>query len=54
MTAERFSLSPMEQSFVQRVCRRAICLEHGKVIFDGDVDDAFAAYAESDKSAIRG
>ena len=34
-------------SIVRRVCRRAVCLEHGKMIFDGDVDDAFAAYAES-------
>ena len=32
---------------VQQVCRRAVFLQHGKMIFDGDVDDAFAAYKES-------
>ena len=34
---------------VRRVCRRAVCLEHGRMIFDGDVDDAFLAYEESTK-----
>ena len=29
---------------VQQVCRRAVLLQRGKIIFDGDVDDAFAAY----------
>ena len=32
---------------VQQVCRRAVLLQRGKIIFDGDVDDAFAAYEES-------
>jgi lipopolysaccharide transport system ATP-binding protein len=38
-------------SLVRRVCRRAICLSHGKVIFDGEVNDAMAAYADSIKQA---
>ena len=32
---------------VQRVCRRAILLKHGTIIFDGDADKAFEAYAGS-------
>ena len=32
---------------VQQVCRRAVLLQRGEIIFDGDVDDAFAAYEES-------
>ncbi len=32
---------------VQRVCRRAILLKHGTIVFDGDVDKAFEAYAGS-------
>ena len=32
---------------VQRVCRRAIFLRKGRMIFDGDVDDALIAYAKS-------
>ena len=32
---------------VQQVCRRAILLQRGKIIFDGDVDDAVTAYEES-------
>jgi lipopolysaccharide transport system ATP-binding protein len=34
---------------VRQVCRRAICLKHGAMIFDGDVDEAFAAYTDSTK-----
>ena len=34
---------------VQQVCRRAIFLQHGRMIFDGAVDDALAAYADSIK-----
>ena len=34
-------------SLVQRVCRRAVFLRRGEIIFDGDVSDAFDAYAES-------
>ena len=32
---------------VQRVCSRAILLKHGTITFDGDVDKAFEAYADS-------
>ena len=32
---------------VQRVCRRAILLKHGTIVFDGEVDKAFEAYAGS-------
>jgi lipopolysaccharide transport system ATP-binding protein len=32
---------------VQQVCRRAIFLQKGKVMFDGAVSDALTAYAES-------
>ena len=35
---------------VQRVCRRAIFLRKGRMIFDGDVDDALAAYARVDRA----
>lgn len=38
-------------SVVRRVCRRGICLSQGKMIFDGDVNDAVAAYADSTKQA---
>ncbi|MGA7214414.1 MAG: ABC transporter ATP-binding protein [Terrimicrobiaceae bacterium] len=38
-------------SLVRRICRRAICLSHGKVIFDGEVNDAMAAYVDSTKQA---
>ena len=38
-------------SLVRRVCRRAICLSHGKIIFDGEVNDAMAAYADSIRQA---
>jgi homopolymeric O-antigen transport system ATP-binding protein len=34
---------------VQQVCRRAIFLKQGKIVFDGDVSDALTAYAESVK-----
>ena len=34
---------------VREVCGRAVCLKHGAMIFDGDVDEAFAAYADSTK-----
>ena len=32
---------------VQQVCRRAVLLQRGRIIFDGYVDDALAAYEES-------
>ena len=38
-------------SVVRKVCRRAICLKHGTMIFDGDVNEAMAAYEESTKQA---
>ncbi len=34
---------------VRQVCRRAMCLKHGTMIFDGDVNEAIAAYEESTK-----
>jgi len=34
---------------VQQVCRRAIFLKQGKIMFDGSVSDALTAYAESVK-----
>jgi lipopolysaccharide transport system ATP-binding protein len=34
---------------VRQVCRRAMCLKHGTMIFDGDVNEAMAAYEESTK-----
>ena len=34
---------------IQRVCRRAVFLDHGTLSFDGDVDKAFEAYADSQK-----
>jgi ABC-type polysaccharide/polyol phosphate transport system ATPase subunit len=34
---------------IQRVCRRAVLLQHGKMIFDGDVDGALTAYSETAK-----
>ena len=34
---------------VQRVCRRAVLLRRGEIIFDGDANDAFDAYEESAK-----
>ena len=39
---------------VQRVCRRAILLKHGAMIFDGDVDEAFEAYAWPSDTAGHG
>jgi lipopolysaccharide transport system ATP-binding protein len=33
----------------REVCGRAVFLKHGAMIFDGDVDEAFAAYADSTK-----
>ena len=39
---------------VQRVCRRAVFLERGEMIFDGDVNDALAAYAKSTKQEADG
>jgi lipopolysaccharide transport system ATP-binding protein len=35
---------------VRDVCGRAVCLKHGAMIFDGDVDEAFDAYLESPKA----
>ena len=32
---------------VQQVCRRAIFLQKGKIMFDGDAESALAAYAQS-------
>ena len=34
---------------VRQVCRRAICLQHGTMIFNGDVNEAVAVYEESGK-----
>jgi lipopolysaccharide transport system ATP-binding protein len=36
-------------ALVRDVCGRAVCLRQGAMIFDGDVDEAFAAYADSTK-----
>ena len=34
---------------VQSVCRRAVLLQHGRMILDGNVNDALAVYEESSK-----
>jgi lipopolysaccharide transport system ATP-binding protein len=34
---------------VRQVCRKAICLQHGTMIFNGDVNEAVAVYEESTK-----
>ena len=39
---------------VRRLCNRCIVLDHGKIVFDGDVEEAIAIYADinmADKSA---
>ena len=46
-TAEPSSSSPTGQALVQQVCRRAIFLQKGKIMFDGAIDDALAAYEKS-------
>ena len=37
---------------VQEVCRRAVFLQQGKIMFDGAVNDALTAYAESVKQEV--
>jgi lipopolysaccharide transport system ATP-binding protein len=34
---------------VKTVCDRAICLSHGRVVFDGDVEDAVALYEKESR-----
>ena len=38
---------------VRQVCRRAICLQHGTMIFNGDVNEAVAVYEESGETGRR-
>lgn len=39
---------------IQRVCRRAILLQHGQMVFDGDVGDALEAYKRSTIKEVNG
>lgn len=37
---------------IRQLCDRCIVLDHGKVIFDGDVEDAIALYLQTDKANV--
>jgi lipopolysaccharide transport system ATP-binding protein len=39
-------------STIRQLCTRCIVLSHGKVIFDGDVEDGIAVYMEQDKGEL--
>ena len=39
-------------STIRQLCTRCVVLNHGKVVFDGDVEDAIAVYTEQEKGEL--
>lgn len=40
-------------STIRNLCTRCVVLDHGKIIFDGDVEEAIAAYMESNHGKLK-